>query len=170
MQDLLFRDKDFVFSYRVAGVLIHQGCVLMQKEPHDPGHAIPGGHVALGETHEQALIREFREELHADISVGRLMAVGEVFFPWGSKPCHQLCLYYRASFNTPGQVPEEGVFHGFDELGSERISLDYLWVPIAELVRTQVYPPQIASYLLENRQDVMHFIYNELPEDTVWTR
>ena len=169
MADLLFREKNFVFSCRVAGVIVQRGRVLLQKEPHDPGHAFPGGHVAAGETHAQTLIREFQEELHADIVPGRLMAVGEVFFPWKNKPCHQICLYYEAALTKPGQIPDDGVFHGYDELNHERINLDFLWVPLAKLPEIAVYPPERAAYLTENRQDVLHFIYNELPEDTLWT-
>ena len=31
MADILFRTDDYVFSYRVGGLLIHNGKVLMQK-------------------------------------------------------------------------------------------------------------------------------------------
>lgn len=169
MRDLIFKEENFVFSYRVAGVIVQNGRVLMQKEPHDDGHAFPGGHVTLGETHAQTLRREFQEELHADISVGRLMAVGEVFFPWGKRPCHQICLYYEVSLDDPGQMPDAGVFHGWDDLGNERVNLDFLWVDVKDLPCTAVYPPEMAQYLTEGREDVLHFIYNEFEEAIPWT-
>ena len=43
--DILFKTERFVFSYRVAGVLVQNGCVLLQKPPDDDGYALPGGHV-----------------------------------------------------------------------------------------------------------------------------
>ncbi len=85
MADLLFQTEDFVFSYRVAGICIHDGMVLLQKPTNDEEFAFPGGHVAFGETHEQTLIRECKEEIGADISVGALKWIGEIFFPWGGK-------------------------------------------------------------------------------------
>lgn len=67
---------------------------MLQKPVNDEGYAIPGGHVAFGESSEEALLREFMEEIGANIQVERLLLIGENFFPWGKKPCHQICLYY----------------------------------------------------------------------------
>ena len=80
-KDIIFKTDEYVFSYRVAGVLLHSGKVLLQKSKNDTGYAIPGGHVALGETSEETLVREFKEEINADIKVGSLKWVGELFFP-----------------------------------------------------------------------------------------
>ena len=48
MADILFKTDDYVFSYRVGGLLIHNGRVLMQKAVDDDGYAFVGGHVAFG--------------------------------------------------------------------------------------------------------------------------
>ena len=61
--DILFKTDDFVFSYRVAGICMQNGKVLLQKPSNDTGYAFPGGHVTLGETNAQTLIREFQEEI-----------------------------------------------------------------------------------------------------------
>ena len=90
MSDILFHRENYVFSYRVAGILLHKSSVLLQKPTNDTVYAIPGGHVALGETNAQTLEREFKEEIVADITVGELKWVAEIFFPWGDKPCHQI--------------------------------------------------------------------------------
>ena len=47
MADILFKTDDYIFSYRVGGVLIHNGKVLMQNAEGDDGYAFIGGHVAL---------------------------------------------------------------------------------------------------------------------------
>ena len=92
-RDILFKENEFVFSLRAAGVLIHEERILLQK-PKNDDYAFIGGHVSAFETSEEALVREFREEIHADIAVDGLMAMGEIFFPWGKRPCHQIGLYY----------------------------------------------------------------------------
>ena len=43
----------------------------------------------------ETLKREFEEEIHAKIEVDNLLAIGEIYFPWGKRPCHQICLYYN---------------------------------------------------------------------------
>ena len=67
--DILFRTEDYVFSYRVAGICIQNGKVLLQKPSNDTAFAFPGGHVSFGETNAQTLAREFHEEIGADVSV-----------------------------------------------------------------------------------------------------
>ena len=94
MKDILFKTDDYIFSYRVAGILIHNNKILLQKPTNDAGFAFPGGHVGFGETNAETLVREFKEEIGIDIKVNGLKWVGEIFFPWGNKPCHQICLYY----------------------------------------------------------------------------
>ena len=90
MSDILFKTDEYIFSYRVGGVLIHNGKVLMQNAEGDDGYAFIGGHVAFGETTDETLAREFKEELGADIKIERLIMVNEIFFPWGNKPCQPL--------------------------------------------------------------------------------
>lgn len=79
-KDILFKQDDFIFSYRVAGILVQNNKILMQKPKNDNGYAFIGEHASLCETSEEALKREFMEELHADINVRNLFAIGEIFF------------------------------------------------------------------------------------------
>lgn len=160
MQDILFKTEEFVFSYRIQGVLIRDGKALLQRSGDD--YAFVGGHVAAMETTCQTLVREFWEELHTDIAIDRLMAVGEVFFPWGSKPCHQIGLYYAVHLTDESQLPLDGVFHGYDELDGERIDLDFCWIPLEELTQINVYPPEMIPHILSGSKEVLHFVYQEL--------
>lgn len=77
--DILFKNDDFVFSYRVGGILIHNEKILLQR-PKNDDYAIIGGHVAAMETSMETLKREFEEELHAEIEVDNLLAIGEIYF------------------------------------------------------------------------------------------
>ena len=160
MQDILFKGPDWVFSYRVAGVCVQGGRVLLQKTAEDPGYAFPGGHVALGETNSQTLIREFKEETGADIAVGALKWVAEVFFPWGDKPCHQICLYYDIALK--GDIASGADrFIAREQLEGQEFPIEFHWVPIADLGKLPLYPPQCAALLQENPPGVAHFIYRE---------
>jgi len=42
MSDILFNHKDYVFSYRIAGILLRENKILLQKPINDTGYAIPG--------------------------------------------------------------------------------------------------------------------------------
>lgn len=159
-QDILFRSDDFVFSYRTGGILVLNGRILLQK-PKDDDYAIVGGHVCRMETSEVALKREYREELHAEVETDRLIAVGELFFPWGEKTCHQICLYYSLRLSD-ASIPLEGSFFGYDDLGHRRLDLEYRWVPLEELKKgLKVYPLELIPILLTPSNETIHFVSRE---------
>ena len=157
MPDLLFETPEFVFSYRVAGICIHNGKILLQKPTNDTGFSFPGGHVSYGETHEQTLVREFHEEIGAEISVGPLQWVGEIFFPWGKKPCQQICLYYLISI-TDSHTPRQGMFLAQEHLQGRDFELEFHWVPMENLQQIKVYPEGAAAYLKNMHSGVQHFV------------
>ena len=41
--DILFKTEDWAFSYRVAGICVRDGKMLLQKPLNDTAYAFPGG-------------------------------------------------------------------------------------------------------------------------------
>ncbi|MBR2401566.1 MAG: NUDIX domain-containing protein [Lachnospiraceae bacterium] len=161
-RDILFKTEDFVFSYRVGGILVHNDKILLQR-PKNDDYAIIGGHVSSLETTMDTLKREFEEELHANIVVDDLLAIGEIFFPWGDKPCHQICLYYKVHLSNQKDIPLDGSFYGYDDLDNERIDLEFRWVPLEELKNgLKVYPTELIPYILEPQDDIVHFVSKQI--------
>ena len=161
MADILFKTDDWVFSYRVAGICVQEGKVLLQTTTgEDRSFAFPGGHVEFGETNEETLIREFREEIGADIAVGELKWVAEVFFPWGSRPYHQICLYYMVEIQNPG-IPRNGFFLAKEHMEGRSFNLEFHWVPLEEVKKREVYPTQTPELLQKLDDGVQHFVYKE---------
>lgn len=160
MQDILFHTDDYIFSYRVAGICIHDGAVLLQKPVNSNDYAVPGGHVGLGETNEQTLIREFKEEIGADIKVGNLKWIGELFFPWGNKACHQICLYYEIEI-TDDKTPKSGCFMGTEHHENKELDIEFHWIPVKNANSYQIYPSQAGEWLRSDDNDIKHFIYTE---------
>ena len=165
MRDILFKEENFVFSSRVSGILIHDGRVLVQCPPGTTEHAFIGGHVALGETQQEALVREFMEEIHAPVTPVKLLAVGEVFIPWGKRPCHQIGLYYKLRLDDVNAIPLQGSFFGFDELGGKRINLEFKWIPLEDLPTLEIYPPDVVPFILKEPEGAAHFVYREIGRD-----
>ena len=160
MTDILFKTDDYIFSYRVAGICIINEKILLQKPSNDNGYALPGGHVSLGETNEETLIRECKEETGIDIDVNELKWVGEIFFDWGNKPCHQICLYYAVSPKNQ-KINTESKFSGCEQLEGRDFELEFYWIPIEDLKNIEVYPTNAVNLIENINKGVQHFIYRE---------
>lgn len=160
MSDILFRKDGWVFSYRIAGIAVHNGKVLLQKPTNEDFYSFPGGHVAFGETNAETLLREFREETGAEISVGELKWAAEVFFPWGESPCHQICLYYTVNIEDDF-TPRDGMFMAKEHLEGRDFDLEFHWVSIEELDGIEMFPQNARELLSCLGEGVKHFVYKE---------
>ncbi|GAB2318633.1 hypothetical protein IRB23SM22_08910 [Alkalibacterium sp. s-m-22] len=161
MSDILFHHDNYIFSYRVSGILVCDGKVLLQAPKDMDEYAFIGGHVALGETNEETLIREWREEVGADIEVGELKWVEENFFSWGDKPCHQICLSYLVHLKVTSQIPLDGSFVSKEYLEEDKNAIFFHWVSLPNVKNLAVYPTKAAELLPLLDEDVKHFVYKE---------
>jgi len=145
------------FSYRVAGIVLHNGHVLLQNTERDSGYAFPGGSAAFGETNAETLAREFREELGAEIRVGALQWVEENFFRWEGVDFQQICLTYAVEL--AGEIPMEGRFKSREtRAGGNQVW--FAWMPIERLRDKDitVYPHDAADLLTRLGQGVQHIV------------
>lgn len=69
-------------NFRAAAyaVIVCQGKILLLKVKHTGRYFFPGGGLETGETLEQGLRRETKEETGIEISIGRLIHFEEAFF------------------------------------------------------------------------------------------
>lgn len=71
--DWLFQSESNICSFRTVGVLLRDNKILVQWDKDGTEYALPGDHVKIGETSEESLIREYKEETGADIVCNRLI-------------------------------------------------------------------------------------------------
>ena len=162
--DLLFKNDDFIFSYRVTGLLIHNDEILLQKPIKEQGFSLPGGHVTCMEPSYKALIREFKEELNIDIVIKKLQAIGEIFFTWGKRPCHQINLYYQLEIDdkTYSSLKSQNELFCIDNLGQKRYDLSFHWFKIQELDKIILYPKEIVPIIKNNSEYPLYFLSNQI--------
>jgi 8-oxo-dGTP diphosphatase len=70
------------FYVGVHGVIANRGRILLLKRAermhYKPGHwDLPGGHLGVGESFDECLLREIKEETGLDVSIERLLGVNK---------------------------------------------------------------------------------------------
>lgn len=78
--DISFEAGEEKFNYRVGAVILNDGKLLAMRDEDAPYYYLPGGRVKLGETAEQAVIREVYEELHVTAEIVRPLWLNQAFF------------------------------------------------------------------------------------------
>jgi len=160
-EDLLLKTNSGIFSYRIAGVLIRDGKVLIQRELSATTYSFPGGHVNFGEVSEETLIREFKEEMGADISTERLLWIQENFLKLGVNDCHQICLYYLIKLCDDTQIPLNGSFTFQPQLDTEVNQLEFSWIEMSRLKDFKLYPIFAKEKVLDLSDNIEHFVVKQ---------
>jgi 8-oxo-dGTP diphosphatase len=87
-----------------AAIFDHQGRVLLHKRKDVDQWCIISGHVEFGESVEQAILREIREEANANASIIRLIGVysspPSQLYQYEDKSVHYVTTYFEVSLQT----------------------------------------------------------------------
>ena len=104
-----------------------------------------GGGIEFGEFGRQAIAREVKEEIGAEITDVRLLGVLENLFTYEGRPGHELVMVYEGRFVDPAF--EEDVERSIIEDG--RPVGKALWKPLAEFLdaRLRLYPEGLLDVL-----------------------
>ncbi|HLZ63569.1 MAG TPA: NUDIX hydrolase [Ktedonosporobacter sp.] len=150
-------DKDNLrFSYRIAGVAIRDGKVLVQQPEKGGYYFLPGGRAELQEPARETLRREMQEELHVDVTIGRLLWVVENFFEFGGKEFHELGMYFLMIFPEDSPVYDTSKTFALQE-GSHAFVL--LWHSLDDLGTVPIYPSFLETALQSLPDGTEHIVH-----------
>ena len=141
--DLTFKTPYGRFNYRVGAIILHDGKVLLMRNPEVPYLYSVGGRVNYNETTEEAVIREVLEETGVKLSVDRPVFFHEQFFDEEvtGEHFHEVAVYFLMKDNAArGDIKCSSV--------TERgVSEELIWIPLDELEQHYVVPVSIAREL-----------------------
>ncbi len=158
-------DRDGIrFHYRVAGVCVHDGYVLLHRADRDDYWALPGGRCELGESSDETLRREMQEELHVPVTVGRLLWIVENFFTLLGRAYHELALLYAIDLPMDHAYHDKTQTHyGVEDQSTEGepYTLIYQWVPISSLPDVILHPSFLRTALRDVPAATQHIVQRD---------
>ena len=155
--DWLFEIDNNICDLRVAGILIKNNKIVVQRDKNGSEYAIPGGHVKIGETTKEALIREYKEETGADVKCERLLWTEECFWEWNGKKAHNICFYYLINLCEGAIIPDKDEF--LPHKDNSNVVLG--WMPLKNIEDIIIYPEFLKMEIHNLEECPKHFISKE---------
>jgi len=135
--DIAFKTGTGKFNYRVCAMMIHDGKILAMHDERSPYYYLPGGRVKLGETAEEAVVREVQEELAMTPKIARPLWLNQAFFTEDVDHLnyHELCIYFLMDITDTDLLERGNSFvsiegqhtHTFEWLEFGRLKDEYFY-------------------------------------------
>ena len=153
--DIKFETPDGIFSLRVRAIVINDNKLLAMHDERSPYYYLVGGKVEIGETAEEAVLREVREELEIKAEIIRPVYFAQTFYTddVDGKKYHEAVLYYLLDISKTGLLSrgEKFVIH------EGKHTLTFEWLNIDGLEDKYIYPTFIKTGA-KNLPDNLKFI------------
>ena len=155
--DITIDVDDYKLNVRAAGVMIHNGKILVHKNVNSDHYALIGGRVEIGENSADTVKREIKEELGKDIKITGYISTIENFFEMKGSKYHEIMFVHKIEFINEEDKKIEYTMKNVE-------GKDYLQYEWIDLDRIDEYPlmPSIMKDILKENKFPTHKINDEL--------
>lgn len=158
MYDCGFTKEKNWFRYRAAAIIIENDCVLFAGNERDDYFYSIGGGVHMGETAEEAVLREVFEETGVHYEIDHLAVIHENFFDENGGTlkglnCHEICFYFRMKSRGSQELCSNSTTCGVKE--------EMYWLPIKDMDKYKAFPSFMKDYLSKEHIGIEHIITDE---------
>lgn len=157
--DCTFKTDDGKFNFRVGAIITNGRMVLLARNPNEKRefYYSVGGRVKVGETLENAVLRELMEETGINCEIKKMAAVHENFFidDNGIK-FHEISFFFLIKPNEELLKIENG------HLTKDGPNSEYLeWIDLDNLNGRTIYPEFYKDMDFNSISEVKHFVTKE---------
>ena len=128
---LIVRNKDKLFVYKVN-----------DKIKKEEFYRLLGGGIEFGETAEEALRREIKEEIGAGIKNIRLLDIKENIYTFEGEAGHEIVFVFEAEFKDKEFYNKNNL-----EIKDRKKGRKAVWVEIKELRKSRFYPEGVIDLI-----------------------
>lgn len=145
--DITFQTDGRTFNYRVCAMILSGDKILAMHDQRSPYFYLPGGRVAVGETAEEAVLREVEEELHIRAKISRPLWLNQAFFTEdvNGQHYHELCVYFLMDISETDLLSRGACF----QCTEGKRTHFFQWIPFERLKEEYFYP-------LFLKEDIFH--------------
>lgn len=153
--DCAFTKDNKKFRYRAAAIIVENNCVLFANNEIEDIYYSVGGAVHIGETAEQAVVREVFEETGVKYEIDYLAVIHENLFKNNTGilkgfDCHEISLYFMMKSRGSQILNSNSHVFGVKE--------NMVWIQIESLDKYNTYPKFIKQYLQSKHNSIEHII------------
>ena len=139
---IVFTRDGLTFMYRVGGIAVHDGRVLVEQAVGQGFCFLPGGRVEFGESAVAALGREVREELAESATIGRLLIAADNLFELDGSCYQEVNLYFLINLDDDSPIlGRDGRFEGAES------SIVLEWISVDELEQANLKPTFLPEHI-----------------------
>ena len=155
--DITIDVEDYKLNVRAAGVMIHNGKILVHRNVNSDHYALIGGRVEIGESSADTIKRKIKEELGKDIEITGYISTIENFFEMKGSKYHEIMFVHKIEFTKEEDKKIEYIMKNVE--GKDY--LQYEWIYLDRIDEYPLLPRAIKDILKENKFPI-HKINNDL--------
>lgn len=154
--DITIDVGDSKLNVRAAGVIIHNGKILLHRNVNSDHYALIGGRVEIGENSADTVKREIKEELGKDIEITGYISTIENFFEMKASKYHEIMFVHKIEFTNEEDKKIEHIMKNVE--GKDY--LQYEWIDLDKIDEYPVLPKAIKDILKENKFPIHKINYD----------
>lgn len=155
--DITIDVDNYKLNVRAAGVMIHNGKILVHRNINSDHYALIGGRVEIGENSADTIKREIKEELGKNIEITGYISTIENFFEMKGSKYHEIMFVHKIEFTNKDDKKIEYTMKNIE--GKDY--LQYEWIEINKIDEYPLLPRAVKEVLKENKFPI-HKINNDL--------
>ena len=155
--DITIDVDDYKLNVRAAGIMNHNGKILVHRNINSDHYALIGGRVEIGESSADTVKREIKEELGKNIEITGYISTIENFFEMKGSKYHEIMFVHKIEFTNEEDKKIEYTMKNIE--GKDY--LQYEWIDLDNIDKYPLLPIAIKDVLKENNFPI-HKINNDL--------
>ena len=155
--DITINVDNYKLNVRAAGIMIHNGKILVHKNINSDDYALIGGRVEIGESSANTIKREIKEELGKDVEIIGYISTIENFFEMKGSKYHEIMFVHKIEFANEEDKKIEYTMKNIE--GKDY--LQYEWLEMDKIDEYPLLPRAVKDILKENKFPI-HKINNDL--------